>query len=177
MPNYTTQYNQDIFSVVNSTVSDLNKLYEFLLINPSCTISAVPVNVSVTYQKSFTPPPPVNVNQPPARPTSKIYLSQHNQNIFDIVSMTSTDYNQLFKLMLDSNFDNVITAPKANTPFIFNPQKITNNILSKLVSDNGIVFNTGMRLEPGEIIEPGNFEFQDGILYEFQDSQLYNFQN
>lgn len=177
MANYTTQNNQDLFYVVNTTIGDLNSVYTFLKDNTSFGVSFVPVGVVATYTRVFTPPPVVDSQKPPEPVTSQSYFSRQNQNIYDIALMTSTDLNKIYDLMIASNFNNVITIPKAGTEFIYNPQLITDKILSKFAIDNSVIFNTSTRIEPPLVIADGEKEFQDGTLFVFQDSVYYDFQN
>lgn len=144
MAEYTTGYQQDIFYVVNSTVGDLNNIYSFLVSNPGFYLNRVPVNATFNYEAVVDAPAVVASAAPPSLNVAYSYNSSYGQTIFDVTLMTSTDLNQVFKLMVDSGFENVNTLPKANTTFIFD--NINDNILSNFLKNNGVVFNTGQNI-------------------------------
>lgn len=138
MASYTTTYNQDLFAVVNATVTDLNSTYVFLVANPTFKVNFVPANTVATYTKVNPTPATVASNKPAEPITSKTYVSQNKQSVFDIALMTLTDLNQIYAL----NFISLNSAPAAQSQFVYNPQNITDNILSKYISENNIIFNT-----------------------------------
>lgn len=142
MSEYVTRNNEDIFSVINKTVGDLNDTYNFLLQNPEVTLYAVPSAKTVIFTEAVFQPPNVNSNSPAAVITSAIYVSRQGQTIYDICLMTLTDLNKLYSL----NFNNTITPPASGTLFNFNPTQITDNILSRYVSENKIIFTTSTSL-------------------------------
>lgn len=164
MADYTTQNNQDFFYVINKTVGDLNSMYSFLVSNPTFKIDFVPSNVNVTYTRSVVTPLQVASNKPNAPVTSLPFISKQNQSIWDVCLMTLTDLNQIYSFNVNLN-----DKPKGNSAFSFNPQNITDNILSKYVTGNGIVFNTGDRKEPANpaiyylLQEDGFFLLQENL--------------
>lgn len=138
MASYVTRNSEDVFSVVNKTIGDLNSVYIFLQENTSITLSSVPIGITVNYEVAVFQPPAVNSNTPPQTIVSQNYSSRQNQTIYDICLMTYTDLNKLYLL----NFNNITTPPLSGSIFNFNPTKIRDNILKNYVSDNKVIFAT-----------------------------------
>ena len=138
MASYTTTYNEDLFAVVNKTITDLNATYVFLVNNSLFKTNFVPTNQVATFTKVNPTPSQVVSNKPASPVIAKSFISQNNQSVFDICLMTLTDLNQVYQL----NFISLNTPPKAQSEFIYNPQNITDNILSKYISENNVIFNT-----------------------------------
>lgn len=142
--NYLTRNGQTIYDLVLNTNGDLNKTYAVIQDNPTIkNIGSVPVGLVVSYEASQVTPPSVSSITFSDPSTTEKYFSRNNQTIYDIVLMTYGDLNLTYKLIQDSNFSNLQTAPKPTNLFIFNPLQISDTVFSKYLSDNGIVINTG----------------------------------
>lgn len=70
------------------------------------------------------------------------YSSRQNQSVYDVCLMTYTDLNLMYKLLQDSNFDNVQTYPKPETIFIFEPTLIADRQFAAYVSKSDITLGT-----------------------------------
>ncbi len=73
------------------------------------------------------------------------YLSRNNQTIYDIALQTYGDLNMIYKLITDSNFNNVLTYPLPNTTFNFDKALIIDNVVANYLSQNGLVIVTADR--------------------------------
>ncbi len=140
---YKTQNNQSIFDLIINTIVNLDDTYALILANPIIkSIASVPIGVDISYiAPSFTPPS-VKSTDPEIIVTSKNFYSRNNQTVYDIVLQTYGNLDLTYKLIIDSNFDNIQTYPIPTNLFIFNPQLIIDNSFSNYLKGNGIIINT-----------------------------------
>lgn len=91
-----------------------------------------------------------------------IYQSRNNQTVFDVVLQTYGDINLMYKLIQDSDFDNVLSYPLPLTSFNFDPKLISDNVVANFLNQNGLVIVTGDS-NRSQQVPPNYLETDDGI--------------
>jgi hypothetical protein len=163
MFNYVTKNNEDLFSIVNKTVGDLNNVYVFLKDNQYVTISNVPALLNTKFERVVSTP---QIVKPIVNNLSNelFYESRNSQNIYDICLMTTCDLNNIYNLIKNFEFNSINNALNPGIIFNFNKKSIKDNIIKKYILDKKVIFNTGERqVKLRRLIWDGHYIIWDGI--------------
>lgn len=148
MKSHLVTYGQTVYDLVNKFYGSVEFTYKFISENPFITSVDYNFNANpgqtVVYDETFVKPKPkVIQSTTSATNNAGTILATEGQNIFDLCLMAGQPLENILQFIQDNGIVGVNTNNLSGREFIFNKEKIQDNVFHNFLKNNKIKINTG----------------------------------